>query len=176
MYRFLTLLLLLFLGSCSQQKTTEPEYTLVWSDEFEQEENKVNTAKWFQETVAPNNGSWYNNERQHYTDREDNAQVSEGSLKIIAKKEDYCYFGVEHGKTVVVSAGNRDVFHPCSFDHTDPFFGIKIYWIKEAGELFVFIDTDVLIVHHPFSIPQNTVASPMDKKSKTRILKPGSRF
>ena len=93
MYRFLTLLLLLFLGSCSQQKTTEPEYTLVWSDEFEQEENKVNTAKWFQETVAPNNGSWYNNERQHYTDREDNAQVSEGSLKIIAKKEDYSHSG-----------------------------------------------------------------------------------
>ena len=64
----------------------EPE--LIWSDEFDTD-GEVSTADWVFETIAPNNGSWWNGEKQHYTDRTDNAFISDGTLKIIAKKESY---------------------------------------------------------------------------------------
>lgn len=60
--------------------------TLVFADEFEVD-GPVNEEKWLFETMPPNNGSWWNGEKQHYTDRIDNAFVSEGTLKIVAKKE-----------------------------------------------------------------------------------------
>lgn len=63
---------------------------LVWSDEFDVD-GAVSSANWLAETVPPNNGSWWNNEVQHYTDRTDNAFVSNGTLKIVAKKENYTF-------------------------------------------------------------------------------------
>jgi beta-glucanase (GH16 family) len=95
----LSLLALLLLFSCQQPLQKEPMYQLIWSDEFDQEETSVNASKWFMETVAPNNGSWYNNELQHYTDRVDNAFVSEGTLKIKAKKEAYTHSGTTQAYT-----------------------------------------------------------------------------
>lgn len=66
--------------------------TLVFSDEFDQD-GEVDSSKWLFETVPPNNGSWWNGEKQHYTDRLDNAYVSNGTLKIVAKKENYTFAG-----------------------------------------------------------------------------------
>jgi len=58
---------------------------LVWADEFE-----VNGApdptNWTFETGA---GGWGNNELQYYTNRSQNAQVTGGSLKITAVKENF---------------------------------------------------------------------------------------
>lgn len=79
---------------------------LVWSDEFDVEGN-VSSANWKFETYAPNNGSWWNGELQHYTDRSDNAFVSDGTLKIVAKKESYTSQGVTHQYT---SARMNSVF------------------------------------------------------------------
>ena len=64
------------------------EYTLVWNDEFNGN-GVIDSVKWFHQTELPNGSSWYNNELQHYTDRIDNSYVSDGTLKIIAKKETY---------------------------------------------------------------------------------------
>jgi len=64
---------------------------LVWTDEFDID-GPISSSNWFAETVPPNNGSWWNGEQQHYTDRIDNAYVSNGSLKIVAKKENYTAF------------------------------------------------------------------------------------
>ena len=47
------------------------------------------TLKWHHQTQMPNGYSWFNGEIQHYTDRLDNSYVSNGTLKIIAKKETY---------------------------------------------------------------------------------------
>ncbi len=66
--------------------------TLVFSDEFDVE-GAVDSTKWLFETVPPNKGSWWNGEHQHYTDRLDNAYVSGGTLKIVAKKEEYTFAG-----------------------------------------------------------------------------------
>ena len=63
-------------------------FELVWSDEFDND-GALSSDKWLFETEAPNNGSWWNGEKQHYTDRLDNAYVSDGTLKIVAKKETY---------------------------------------------------------------------------------------
>jgi len=60
---------------------------LVWSDEFDQP--FFSTDKWNIETVAPDNGSWYNGELQYYTDKPDNISVQNGLLKITAKREDF---------------------------------------------------------------------------------------
>ena len=59
---------------------------LVWSDEFNGTV-AITATNWFQQTQLPNGDSWYNNEQQHYTNRQVNANVSNGTLKITAKKE-----------------------------------------------------------------------------------------
>ena len=105
MKKIITLLILTLLISCntpvnkSKKDVIENSYSLIWSDEFNQKDLKVDSSKWFMETIAPNNGSWYNNELQHYTDRIDNAFVSNGTLKIIAKKEKYTHSGTTQDYT-----------------------------------------------------------------------------
>jgi beta-glucanase (GH16 family) len=59
--------------------------SLIWSDEFDQP-GAPNPAKWNYDLGA---GGWGNQELQYYTNRTDNAIVSNGTLKIIAKKENY---------------------------------------------------------------------------------------
>ena len=49
----------------------------------------VDPSKWFHQTQLPSGGSWFNNEQQHYTNRIQNSYVSNGSLKIVAKRESY---------------------------------------------------------------------------------------
>lgn len=57
---------------------------LVWSDEFNG--SSLDTSKWSYETGG---SGWGNNELQYYTDRTDNAYVSDGALHIKAKRESY---------------------------------------------------------------------------------------
>ena len=64
------------------------EYTLIWNDEFDGN-GAIDSEKWFHQTQLPNGNSWFNNELQHYTNRLDNSYVSDGTLKIVAKKETY---------------------------------------------------------------------------------------
>ena len=72
----------------------DPIYdTLIWSDDFEGE-GAIDSSKWYHQTLLPNGSSWYNNEIQHYTDRIDNSNVSNGVLNIVAKKEVYSSQGV----------------------------------------------------------------------------------
>ncbi|PQJ77658.1 beta-glucanase [Polaribacter glomeratus] len=72
---------------------------LVWSDEFDGTGN-LNTSNWFKQTIPIINGqSWANGEIQHYTDRTDNSFVSNGTLKILAKKENYSKNGVSKNYT-----------------------------------------------------------------------------
>jgi beta-glucanase (GH16 family) len=66
---------------------------LVWSDEFTGT-GAINSNNWFQQTQFISGTSWANNEQQHYTNRQDNAYVSNGTLKIVAKKENYTDQGV----------------------------------------------------------------------------------
>ena len=61
---------------------------LVWSDEFNYT-GAIDSSKWHHQTLLPISGSWYNGEIQHYTNRTDNSIVKDGSLKIIAKKENF---------------------------------------------------------------------------------------
>ncbi len=69
----------------------EPELTLVWSDEFDVD-GPIDNAKWVAKIVPPDNEiNWWNGEKQHYTKRLDNVFISDGTLKIVAKKEEYTY-------------------------------------------------------------------------------------
>lgn len=66
---------------------------LVWSDEFDEQSEvsvDLDDTKWFKQTYPIEGGqSWANGEVQHYTDRMDNSYISNGTLKIVAKKETY---------------------------------------------------------------------------------------
>jgi beta-glucanase (GH16 family) len=73
-------------------KTNDVFTNLVFSDEFEYE-GKLDEDKWFHQIIAPNNGGWFNGEVQHYTDREENSFVIDGTLKIKAIKENYTFDG-----------------------------------------------------------------------------------
>ena len=102
------LLLVAVTFSCkTAEKQTPKTYELVWSDEFENP-GALDQTKWFLETEAPENGSWYNNELQHYTDRLDNVYVADGTLKIVAKKEEYTATGTTKSYT---SARLNSKFH-----------------------------------------------------------------
>ncbi len=60
--------------------------SLVWSDEFDTA-GTPDPAKWGYD-LGTGNG-WGNNELENYTNRADNVTVSGGTLKIIAKRENY---------------------------------------------------------------------------------------
>ena len=79
-----TLLFLFVISTFSHAQN----WNLIWSDEFNTNGN-VNQEKWFHQTQLPNGYSWYNNELQHYTDEIENTYVSDGTLKIVAIKENY---------------------------------------------------------------------------------------
>lgn len=79
--------------SSTQQQLAGPTYKLVWGDEFDYEGVPA-TDKWHFQIEPITDDGWSNNERQHYTNRLENALVSDGTLKIIAKREDYTYGGM----------------------------------------------------------------------------------
>eukprot|EP00929_Paragymnodinium_shiwhaense_P059455 TRINITY_DN29776_c0_g1_i1.p1 TRINITY_DN29776_c0_g1~~TRINITY_DN29776_c0_g1_i1.p1 ORF type:complete len:458 (+),score=72.10 TRINITY_DN29776_c0_g1_i1:287-1660(+) len=58
---------------------------LVWSDEFDYN-GAPDPAKWSYDLGGH---GWGNNEKQHYTDRLENAWVGDGALHICAAREDY---------------------------------------------------------------------------------------
>lgn len=71
---------------------------LVFFDEFETD-GSIDEEKWFHQVIPPNNGSWYNGELQHYTDRSENSNVSNGTLKINALKEQFTTGGTTKSYT-----------------------------------------------------------------------------
>lgn len=71
--------------SKSIQVTVTVAQSLIWSDEFNTP-GAPDPAKWGYDLGA---GGWGNNELQYYTNRPDNAVVSGGTLKIIAKTENF---------------------------------------------------------------------------------------
>ena len=79
-----TLLFLFVIPTCANAQN----WDLIWADEFNTN-GSVNQEKWFHQTQLPNGYSWYNNELQHYTDEIENTYVSDGTLKIVAIKENY---------------------------------------------------------------------------------------
>lgn len=72
-------------SSANIQVTVAVKMNLVWSDEFNTP-GSPDPTKWTYDLGA---GGWGNNELEYYTSRTDNAIVSNGTLKIIAKKESY---------------------------------------------------------------------------------------
>lgn len=72
----------------SEDGYTSPEsyagFNLVWSDEFTG--TTLNTSDWTHETGGH---GWGNQELQYYTNRTDNAYLTNGNLVIEAKKENY---------------------------------------------------------------------------------------
>ena len=75
-------------GNDADSATDYDNLVLVWSDEFDYS-GRPDTSKWYHQTFAPNGGSWFNGELQHYVDNEQTTYVDSGSLKIVARKQNY---------------------------------------------------------------------------------------
>ena len=60
--------------------------TLVWSDEFDGR-GAIDSGKWFHQTQLPPGGNWWGGIIQHYTNREENSNLENGYLHLVAKKE-----------------------------------------------------------------------------------------
>jgi hypothetical protein len=74
-------------ASTSVSVTVSVALSLIWSDEFDVA-GAPDPAKWGFD-IGTGSGGWGNAELQYYTNRADNVVVSNGTLKIIAKKEAY---------------------------------------------------------------------------------------
>jgi beta-glucanase (GH16 family) len=85
--------------SNTSQVVVSVALSLLWSDEFNSP-GAPDPAKWGYDLGA---GGWGNNESQFYTNRTDNVLVSNGTLKIIAKKE--LYSGSNYTSTRLLSKG-----------------------------------------------------------------------
>ena len=77
------------------------KWSLVWSDEFDG--TKLDTSKWSYET-----GSGHNNEKQYYT--KDNISVSDGTLKITAKKESVSGYPYTSGRIETITDDGEKLF------------------------------------------------------------------
>jgi len=75
-------------NGCKVKNEFDVNYFLVWGDEFLYDGN-LDNSKWHHQIIPPNNGSWWNGEVQHYTNNLKNSFVSEGTMKIVAIKENY---------------------------------------------------------------------------------------
>jgi beta-glucanase (GH16 family) len=73
----------------SLTKTNDEVDTSLVDDEDNSNWQPVDSTKWFHQTQLPNGWGWYNDEQQHYTDELENSYISNGTLKIVAKRENY---------------------------------------------------------------------------------------
>lgn len=69
-----------------ETNAAETGWSLVWSDEFNG--TSLDRSVWNYD-IGTGNWGWGNGEVQYYTDKADNVSVSDGSLKITAKRENY---------------------------------------------------------------------------------------
>ena len=80
-------------------------WTLVWNDEFEG--NELDSTKWSYQIGNGYNG-WGNYEQQYYTD--DNVTVSNGTLKITAKKESVNGFNYTSSRIRTITDNGETLF------------------------------------------------------------------
>jgi beta-glucanase (GH16 family) len=71
-------------GDCLTEDTNT--WSMVWSDEFDG--NVLNEQVWAY-NIGTGIGGWGNNELQYYTNNPNNIEVSNGSLKITARQENF---------------------------------------------------------------------------------------
>ncbi len=67
--------------------TTNAKYKLVWADEFDKA-GAPDSTKWSYD-IGTGTWGWGNNEKEYYTNRSQNVEISNGILKISAVKENY---------------------------------------------------------------------------------------
>ena len=85
--------LLLFFHIMGKAQVDVVYHDLVWSDEFTTD-GGVDATKWFHQTQLPSASGWYNNEVQHYTALDENSNITNGILNIVAKRKTFTDQGV----------------------------------------------------------------------------------
>lgn len=99
---FIAMVLLAF-GSC--KTAPKDQYELVWSDEFDYT-GLPDSTKWSYDTIG-NAWGWGNHELEYYTaNRIENAEVSDGTLKIRALKEDWKEFNYTSARIISKEKGD----------------------------------------------------------------------
>lgn len=84
-----------YTGVTEKQVKAEYVWKLAWSDEFDG--TSLDTKTWNYE-IGNGDWGWGNGEKQYYTNRTENVEVSDGTLKIKALKESYNGFDYTSGR------------------------------------------------------------------------------
>lgn len=87
LFCFLTSLIFICCNPKKEKNSLPVFKNLVWGDEFNYE-GEINQSLWHLQTIPIANGSWANDELQHYTEDIKNCFVKDGFLNIVALKED----------------------------------------------------------------------------------------
>lgn len=82
----------------SETVTEYEGYDLVWNDEFNYDGAPLD-SRWHLQYKPIQGWGWANGEQQHHTTRRDNSFVSDGTLKIVAKRESFTYNGTKKAYT-----------------------------------------------------------------------------
>lgn len=82
----------------SETVTEYQGYDLVWNDEFNYDGAPLD-SRWHLQYKPIQGWGWANGEQQHHTTRRDNSFVSDGTLKIVAKRESFTYNGTKKSYT-----------------------------------------------------------------------------
>lgn len=92
-----------YTGIANKQVEAAVEWKLTWSDEFNG--TSLNTNTWNYE-IGNGDWGWGNGEKQYYTNRKENVEVSDGTLKIKALKE--AYGGQSYTSGRITTAGKKE--------------------------------------------------------------------
>ena len=92
-------------GTFDSAPTTKNGYQLKWNDEFNG--SSLDSSKWDYE-IGTGEWGWGNNEMQYYTNRSENLYINNGSMKIVARKENYQ--GKEYTSSRIITK-NKYEFH-----------------------------------------------------------------
>lgn len=79
--------------------------------------------------------------------------------------------GVIEGEAVVMTGGQRDVFHSRPLCKTRDLARVKILRGESVHQLFIFVSRDVQKIHNPFTAGKLGVKSPVNEHSEAPFFK-----
>ena len=80
--------------------------------------------------------------------------------------------GVKESETVVVLAGDDDIFHAGIFGDVDPLGGAELARVAGFGQLGVILDGDLFGVHVPLALADLGVEAPVDEEAEFILIEP----
>src|SRR5664279_5649655 len=83
-------------------------------------------------------------------------------------------FGIPVAETIMMPGDQGYILHSRAFGGRHPEFRVETYRIKDGLQFCIFRNSNVPVVHNPFSIAGHTKRAPMNKHPEAGTVKPFS--